>query len=629
MDSPLIRYFLILILAVAVAAAIVLRAARTSFVEHDQWTRIAASLQRPDRTIHPLRGNIFSHDHKLMAVTIPSYYLYIDFRADGFLRDSFLHHLDSLALALAQVLPSPPPVIPAKAGISSPVIPAKAGTSEARASAIRSLLLQGFRSRNRQCLLSPHRVSYATLKRIRSFPFLRLGRMRSGFYTREMAQRQKPFGSLASRTLGDIYGERLNGITRGKNGLELQYDSLLRGQPGLSSIKRLGNSWTTVTEIEPLHGCDIRTTIDIHIQDITESALLRQLRATDAESGTAVVMDVASGEIKAITNLARSASGLYHETRNHAVADATEPGSTFKVASILVALEHRLCTPHDSVDTGNGIFPFAQQHITDHNAHLGGYGRISVDDVIRFSSNIGIAKIILHAYADNPEKFVRGLYRLGLNDDLHLEIPGAAAPHIPLPSHPRWSKTSLPWMAFGYETRLSPLHILTFFNAIANNGRMMQPRLTLDISRNGKLLRSFPPKTLRSSIASHQALHIVRQMLIHAVDSGTGRPAKSPFVDIAGKTGTAQIASPQGYRAGGHQVSFCGYFPAHKPRYSLIVVIRKPRVHNPSAGLIAGSVVKDIAQKVHAAHSVIVVPKLNPNIHNETLRSLTASQPRP
>jgi cell division protein FtsI (penicillin-binding protein 3) len=590
----LIYYFIVCLLLGAVAVAITVRAFNTSFVEREKWEKIAQTLQRPDRMVYPVRGNIYSCDGKLMAVSVPTYYLYMDFCADGFQRDSFLHSsrngLDSLAFCLSRLL-----------GDRSPA-------------GYRAHLLNGFRSGNRKFLLYRNRVSHVSLKKIQAFPFFRFGRMRSGLYTREMAKREKPFGTLAYRTIGDIYGEReQDGLTRGKNGLELQYDSLLRGEPGLSSVRRVGGAWTNVTEIEPKNGVDIRTTIDVQIQDVTEKALLDRLRSTDAESGTAVVMEVKTGEIRAITNMVRREQGWYIESRNQAVADETEPGSTFKVASMMVALEDGVCSPHDKFDTGNGIFMYAGARMTDHNADRGGNGLITAAEVIRYSSNIGIAKIILKGYEKDPKRFVEGLYRLGLNTDLQVEIPGAGKPNIRMPDKSNWSRTALPWMSFGYETQMPPLQMLTFFNAIANDGKMVRPYFTKEISLNGKAIRTSSVEVVKSSICSRRTLDIIRNMLVDVVEEGTGKPAKSPFVSIAGKTGTAQIASGGTYRSAGHLVSFCGYFPADKPEYSCIVVIRRPRIGNPSGGLMAGTVLRAIAEKVQAVQGAVNVRKLKPD----------------
>ena len=478
----------------------------------------------------------------------------------------------------------------------------------------KAYLLRGLKSKSRQYPIFAGKVSYSDLKEIQKFPFLRLGRFRSGFYTKEMVQRQKPFGSLASRTIGDIYGEiEEGGLTKGKNGLELQYDSLLRGEAGLSSVRRLGGGWTNVVEVEPTDGCDIKTTIDIHIQDITEKSLVDKLREIDAESGTAVVMEVATGEVKAITNMARIREGVYAETKNHAVADETEPGSTFKVASIMVALDDGVCAPSDTVDVGNGVFMYKGARMTDHNLNRGGYGRISVEQAIWYSSNIGVAKTILKGYENNPRKFVEGLYRIGMNADLRLEIPGSGRAKIRMPGDTLnyWSKTTLPWMSFGYETQIPPIYTLAFYNAIANGGKMMRPIFTKEIIKDGKTIQHFSPEVIKESICSDSTLAIIQDMLLGVVEKGTGKAVHSDIIRIAGKTGTAQIASGGVYRTSGHQVAFCGYFPADNPKYSCIVVIRRPRIGYPSGGTMSGGVVKAVAEKIYASYMLYDVREMD------------------
>ncbi len=576
-------YFIVVVLMGFVVAGIVFCAFNTAFVEKDKWIKVAESQKRPNRLILPGRGNIYSVDGKLMATSVPRYHTYIDFKADGFAVDTFLksktNGVDSLAIYLSRKLKNRTPA------------------------GYKAHLLKGLKSKNRQYPIYEGRISYSDLKELRKFPFLRLSRYKSGFYTKEMVQRQKPFGTLASRTIGDIYGEiEESGTSKGKNGLELQYDSLLRGVAGLSSVRRLGGGWTNVVEVEPVDGMDIRTTIDIGIQDITEKTLVDMLKNIDAESGTAVVMEVKTGEIKAITNMGRIREGVYGETKNHAVADEIEPGSTFKVASIMVALEDGVCSPHDTVETGNGIFMYKGARMTDHNMNRGGYGRISVEEAIWYSSNIGVAKTILKGYEHNPTKFVEGLYKLGLTIPLNLEIPGAGRAKIRMPNDTTlyWSKTTLPWMSFGYETQIPPIYTLTFFNAIANQGKMVKPMFTKEILYNGKVEKSFSTEVLKSSICSNKTLKVIQEMLLGVVEKGTGQAVHSDIIPIAGKTGTAQIASGGVYRTSGHQVSFCGYFPADDPKYSCIVVIRRPRIGYPSGGTMSGAVVKNIAEKIYA-----------------------------
>ncbi|RHJ82437.1 penicillin-binding protein [Parabacteroides sp. AM08-6] len=598
-NRVLLCYFLVVLLLGLVAIGIVLRAFDTAFVEKDKWEKVAESQKRPNHLVLPGRGNIYSSDGKLMATSVPRYYTYIDFQAQGLNRDSFLYSkqngVDSLAFYLSRKF------------------------RNRTTAGYKAYLLRGLNMKksNRQYPLYEGRISYSDLKEIRKYPFLRLNRNKSGFYTREMVQRQKPFGSLASRTIGDIYGEidLTTGLTKGKNGLELQYDSLLRGEAGLSSVRRVGGGWTNVVEVEPVDGMDVRTTIDINMQDITEKSLVDMLKKIDANSGTAVVMEVATGEVKAITNMARIREGVYAETKNHAVADETEPGSTFKVASIMVALEDGLCQPGDTVDVGNGIYMYKGARMTDHNNNKGGYGRISVEQAIWYSSNIGVAKTILKGYEKNPTKFVEGLYRIGMNADLRLEIPGAGRAKIRMPNDTvhYWSKTALPWMSFGYETQIPPIYTLAFFNAIANNGKMVRPMFTKEIMRNGKTVQSFSTEVIKPSICSEKTLAIIKDMLLGVVEKGTGKAVHSDIISIAGKTGTAQIATGGVYRTSGHQVAFCGYFPADEPKYSCIVVIRQPRIGYPSGGTMSGGVVKAIAEKIYASHMIFDIRKMEPD----------------
>ena len=594
-------YFVVVLMLCCVAAGILICAFDTAFVEKEKWLKVAEEQKRPNRLILPGRGNIYSADGKLMATSVPRYYMYMDFKADVFEtkttkwngRDTFLNSktngVDSLAVYLSRKLKDRTPA------------------------GYKAYLLRGLKSKSRQYPIFAGKVSYSDLKEIQKFPFLRLGRFRSGFYTKEMVQRQKPFGSLASRTIGDIYGEiEEGGLTKGKNGLELQYDSLLRGEAGLSSVRRLGGGWTNVVEVEPTDGCDIKTTIDIHIQDITEKSLVDKLREIDAESGTTVVMEVATGEVKAITNMARIREGVYAETKNHAVADETEPGSTFKVASIMVALDDGVCAPSDTVDVGNGVFMYKGARMTDHNLNRGGYGRISVEQAIWYSSNIGVAKTILKGYENNPRKFVEGLYRIGMNADLRLEIPGSGRAKIRMPGDTLnyWSKTTLPWMSFGYETQIPPIYTLAFYNAIANGGKMMRPIFTKEIIKDGKTIQHFSPEVIKESICSDSTLVIIQDMLLGVVEKGTGKAVHSDIIRIAGKTGTAQIASGGVYRTSGHQVAFCGYFPADNPKYSCIVVIRRPRIGYPSGGTMSGGVVKAVAEKIYASYMLYDVREM-------------------
>jgi cell division protein FtsI (penicillin-binding protein 3) len=596
----LFRYAVVIALLLLVVIGISASIFRIAFNEKEQWEKVAERQKRSNQEIKPERGNIYSSDGKLMVTNVPRYYVYMDFQADGFPRDSFLHArqdgVDSLAICLSQKL------------------------RNRSVKEYKNYLLQGLSRKSREYPVFDGRISYADLKEIKRFPFFRLGRNKSGFYEKEMVQRQKFYGSLASRTLGDIYNEIETGdLPKGKNGLELRYDSLMRGEYGMKSTIRVGKNWTDVVEVEPVAGMDIVTTIDLRMQDFTEKALIDKLREIDAESGAAIVMEVRTGEIKAIANIERLRPGVYGETRtrNYAVADQLEPGSTMKIPSIMVALEDKVCTPDDIVDTGAGRFLYGGKYITDHNVDKGGYHRITVEQAIWYSSNIGVAKTILKGYEHDPKKFTDGLSRIGLDADLNIEIPGAGRTKLITPQDRQWSRLSLTRIAYGYEVQVPPLQMLAFYNAIANNGKMIRPVFVKELRQNGKTVQRFTTETVRPSICSRETLRLVRGMLENVVEKGTGTAVRSPGVTIAGKTGTARIASGGSYAS--HQISFCGYFPADAPRYSCIVVIRRPRIGYPSGGVMSGGVFKAIAEKIYSNQTEIDVSEMEREEEREEL----------
>ena len=352
---------------------------------------------------------------------------------------------------------------------------------------------------------------------------------------------------------------------------------------------------------------DISTTLDIDIQDIVNSSLLSKLTEIDAESGTAIVMEVKTGEIKAISNLGRISQGVYDETKNFAVSDESEPGSTFKTLSMMIALDKGVINPKDSIDTGNGVYMYKGAKMTDHNHRKGGFGMISAEQAIWFSSNIGTAKIVLKGFESNPSAFVDAIYDTKINLPLDIGIPGMGNAKI---RHPKdtakyWSKTTLPWMSFGYETQVPPIYKLNFYKALANNGRLIISLLVKKLVKGGETIEEYKTETINSSICKSSTLRQIRQMLLDVVEQehGTAHVIKSDKLLLAGKTGTAQLsAGASGYKSAGarHQVSFCGYFPADKPVYSCIVVIRNPRNGYPSGGGMSGMVFKNIAERVYA-----------------------------
>ena len=591
------RYFGIMILLGIVAIAIFTTAININIVEKKEWLKLSAGLKRPSRLINPARGSIFSNDDRIMATNFPQYHLYMDFKSSAILLDSLKgsgrNSVDSLSYYLSKKLKNR-----TQAGYKTHI-------------------QQGIKSNKTDYPLFTERgISLKDLKEIKTFPFFRLGIYRNGLYEKERMYRRKPFDNLAARTVGDIYTEidEKTGLTKGKNGLELQYDSLLCGQAGWGSEQRVGGRWATVVEVDPVDGMDIRSTIDISIQDLVEKSLTDKLKELNADNGIAVVMEVKTGEIKAITNMERIRVGQYGETMNHAVADVIEPGSTFKVAAMMVALEDGIVNPKTPVDVGKGVFKYGERNLNDHNSNRGGYGMINAEKAIWYSSNIAMAKMILKGYENNPKKFVDGLRRIGMDTDLKLEIPGAGKPRLRWPGERLWSRYSLPWMSFGYEVQIPPIQTLTFFNAIANNGKMVRPMFVKDVLKNGKSVKHFHTEEVIPQICSPQTLKIIQDMLYNVVNytdptpasrNGTGRPARSDIITIAGKTGTAQIASGGAYGTGGHRVTFCGYFPYENPQYTCIVVITRPRNGIVSGGSMCGSVVKDIAEKIYSHCTVL------------------------
>ena len=576
--SSLSLYFIVTMLFSIIGLLIIGKAINIVFVEGDFWRELGKSMVVKGLSEPAERGNIYSCNGELMATTMPCYYVLIDFKAGGFSKDTLDKYIGPLSQALS-----------AKFGDKTP-------------QGYRKHIEKGYASRSRGYQLIDKKISYMELREIYKLPFLNKRSNVSGLHTKMMVQRQKPFGTLASRTIGNVYGEYEKG---GSNGLEMQYDSLLRGQPGKKYKKKVRNKWTDIIEVEPQHGKSLVTTIDVVIQDIAEKALVDKLKEVDAESGTIVVMEVETGEVRAITNMGRDGKGGYREVMNYAVADQSEPGSTFKVASMIVALEEGIIEPGDSIDTDNGIYRYAGAEVRDHNAHRGGYGRITAEQAIWYSSNVGVAKIILKGFEKNPERYIRRLKEMGIDKPLDIEIPGAGRAIIKDPSNKSWWKTSLPWISFGYETQIPPIYTLTYFNAIANDGKMVKPYFTKKILLGDEVVQTFDTEVINPSICSKSTLRKIQHMLVGVIDSGTARSIKSDIIPFAGKTGTAQLSQGSaGYKVGGaasHQLSFCGYFPADRPKYSCIVVVRRPRIDNPSAGAISGGVFKNVAERVYAA----------------------------
>jgi len=555
------------------AFAIIGKAAYIQLVEGDEWIEKADSLTLRYDTIEPVRGNIYSSDGKLLAVSVPDFEVRIDVASEHISEAFFYQKVDSLALRLSKLF------------------------GDRSKAEYKKALVQARNTKNRYYLLKRN-VTYAQLKELRTFPIFRLGKYKGGLIVIERTRREQPFKNLASRTIGwDKEG------TKNDVGLEGAYSEILSGVIGIRLMQHIGNSkWRPLNdeyEVEPQNGKDIITTIDALIQDVAHDALLKQMQAHEAELGCVILMEVETGYIKAIVNLMHTGQNSYEERYNYAIAHSGEPGSTFKLASMLAALEDSVVDLNDSIETGNGITYFANRKMED--SHRGGYGTITVQHAFEVSSNVGISKIINEYYKDKPAQFIKRLKDMSLNQPLGIEFAGEGRPFIKNTDDKTWSRVSLPWMSIGYELTLTPLQTLSFYNAIANDGCLMKPLFVKEIIEKGFSVKKFDPVVINPSIASGSSIAKAQKMLLGVVENGTAKHLMNEAYSVAGKTGTAQIASGSaGYNKSDYKASFAGYFPADNPKYSMIVVISNPRKGVYYGAHIAAPVFREIADKVYS-----------------------------
>lgn len=561
-------------LTVAFGMAILLRVGYIQFVQGEKWREIARNSTMRYMSIDAVRGDILADDGRLLATSVPVYEIRMDLSRTVVSDDVFHRGVDSLSLHLSRLF-----------------------RDRSQAEYKRSLM-QARRNQERYYLVKRN-VNYHQLMELRSFPIFRLGRFKGGLVVLENNRRETPFKSLASRTIGY---ER-EGVYVG---LEGAYRKYLEGVEGKRLMQRIsGGNWMPVNdenEIRSQNGKDIITTLNINMQDIVESALTKQLSRYSAKHGTAVVMEVSTGKVKAISNLTRNASGYYEETFNYAVGESAEPGSTFKLASMIALLEEGVVSPDDFVQTDDGRITYYDRVMRD--AKEGGFGTITAREVFALSSNVGISRLVYENFKDNPQTFVDRLYSLGIGQPLGLEIRGEGKPFIPTPESGSWSRVTLPWMSIGYNVSMTPLQTLSLYNAIANDGKMMKPMFVEEVRQTGKTLERFEPQMMKRAVCSRSTLEIVRSMLEEVVESGTASGIKSSVYKIAGKTGTAQVANVTGgYRSSSrvvYRASFAGYFPADNPQYSMIVVVHDPKGWVYTGSQVAAPVFKEIADKIFA-----------------------------
>lgn len=574
----MILAFAIIFLVIAfVGLVIIAQIIKLQTTERKQWLAVANYQVATESDIVPMRGNIYDAEGRLLAGSLPKYTLTMDTRVQALHQGGdtlFYQNVDSLAYGLSHIF------------------------GDKSQAAYRQMLVSAFRRGDGRLRLQPKAVDYTQMKRVKQLPLYRRGKYVGGLLVEESHQRVKPFGSLASRTIGGIYGE----TGKGNSGLEKRFDALLAGSVGRSQRQRIAGRYENVVIRPAENGYDVHTTIDANLQDLVESMLRQRIEWIEGEWGCCILMEVETGEIKAISNLDRTESGDYREMQNHAVT-RVEPGSTFKTISLMAALDDgKVDFRRDTFHVSREGWKYGDAIIRDAHPLDTVY---SVTDAMASSSNIALAKMVTQAYEKKAAKFADKVRKLGALDSLNCEIPGAQQPLIADPK----DMTTLAKMSYGYSVEMSPLQILTFYNAIANNGKMVRPMLVKQISRNGHTEKRFKTEVLHSSICSSSTLDEIRQCL-HAVvwtPLGTaargayGPKAQSRLVPIAGKTGTAQIRTSAGYSSRCHRIAFVGYFPEDNPRYSCICMIHYPhKLGYYDAGVDCGGVVRTIAERTMA-----------------------------
>ncbi len=585
------RYKFIFVLMVAIAIAVVVKAGWIMTVEGDYWQKVGNRVKRDSVPDLPERGNILSSNGQLMATSLPEYKLFVDFQAmsDSQADTLWEENEDSICAGLHEVFPT------------------------MSVEEFRALLREGRENKLRRCAIWPKKVNYNTYMEVKSLPIFRLHQYKGGFYSEEYNARRRPFGSLAARTIGDLFGSK----DTARCGIELSFDSLLRGKNGLLRRQKILNQFVSLTDVPAVDGMDIVTTIDVDMQDIAERALIKELKEVNAEMGVAILMEVETGDIKAIVNMAKCEDGEFREVINSAVNYRCEPGSVFKTASIMVALDDGVCDTSQVIHTGSGVMEMHSRKMKDHNYTRGGYGTINVARALEVSSNVGVSWIIDTYYSKEPDKYIAGLNRVGIGTDLELPIVGYNKPIIsPFKLNAKGQaedKTRLPWMSIGYNTQIAPINTLTFYNAIANNGKMVKPRFVKAAVKDGVTLAEYPTEVVKEHIAKPATIETMQTILRHVVSQGLGKAAGSRLFQVSGKTGTAQVSQgSKGYKSGttGYWLSFAGFFPSDQPRYSCIVCIKKWGLPASGGGM-CGPVFRQIAEGVMAQDLVSDVAQID------------------
>ncbi|MFZ4522130.1 MAG: penicillin-binding protein [Bacteroidales bacterium] len=582
----LVRVYLVYLAVLLFGIFIIARVVMIQQFEKKEFMEMAKKQEIHLFEMEAIRGNILADDGSLLAVSIPIFEVRMDVMTDSITDDVFRNNVDSLAICLSKLFNDRTPA------------------------SYKDMLWEGRRNLNRYMLIQRD-VTYPDLNKMRHFPIFRRGKYKGGLIVLAQYERELPYKSLARRIIGYESGE---GTHKVFVGLEGSFTKNLQGVNGQRLMRRIGaTAWVPVdpdSQVEPQNGNDIITTLDVNLQDLAETSLRKELIADSADHGCVILMEVKTGYIRAMANLGLSKKGIYEEIFNYAIGESQETGSTFKLASFLVALDDRKIDLTTPVNCSGGITYYSGRKMEDSHH---GLGVITALQVFEKSSNVGTSRMVYSAYADSAQRYIDGLYRIGINRPLGLQIAGEGRPYIKTTKSKYWSALSLPWMSIGYEISLAPIHLLSLYNAVANNGVMVKPLFVREIRKNGQLVQRFNPVVINPQIVSPWAIQQAKLLLEGVVTEGTGFSIKSPNYAIAGKTGTCQIAAGnKGYRQGTKQVqykgSFVGYFPADNPKYSLIVVIVNPRKGKYYGGAVAAPVFRELSDKLYAIRPDIMIP---------------------
>ena len=579
----LLRSYVVFGVAFLFALWILISSARLQMGIDNEFGSLLKKKNTRISDIKAMRGNIYADGERLLATTTSRYTLIVDAVADGLSDKIFTQNIKALSKKMAKHF-------------------------DKRDAKQWETYFKDLRSRKRRYTILAKDINYGLAKKMRKWPIIKLGRYK-GFYFEEYGERLYFMGEMARKAIGSSRG----GVYVG---LEGAFDSLLRGINGKQMQQRMpGGVWRTIKTAkynQPRDGYDIITTLDVQIQDVAQYALQKAVVANEALSGCAMVMDVKTGAIKAIANLKRGTDGKYRETKNYAVDDYSEPGSTIKLISAMALINDGYCESNDTVNIHWGKYDFYDKTMVD--ASIPKKSVYTLHESFQYSSNVGISRLVTDNYKNKPDKFIKYFKKLRLDQTPAFDIKSSNFPIVQQPGKGTWSANSLPWLSIGYEARLSPLQILTVYNAVANNGTLMRPYMVSELRQQGRVIDKIKPMVVEKRICKPSTIESLKRMMESVVSDGTATNLKSESYTIAGKTGTAQIADGnKGYKKGAYKASFAGYFPAENPKYSIIVVINEPKSGQYYEGAVAGPVFKEISDFIYSKNNSMQKPPATPD----------------